>query len=462
MATSDDDDRKLTAYLDGELDEAERAALEARLAADPALRARLDALRAAADRTRAAFAALLDRRRSPTCGRGSTRRLPPRRRAPRRPGAGASLRSPPRSRSSLSPPASAPDAGASGPATASPTRDDWRQAVVEYMALYTPESFGEAVSPQLGDELATLSRRLDAPLDVDRLKVDDLSPRRAELLQYDGAPLGQIGYLDGATPVAFCILRDGEADAPLASSSRDGFAVASWAQGGARLHADRQNSGRAADGARPFAEGEDGMTAALMRAAPPRRAAWCRLARPYLSPASPRRRPRRRRRGGARRLAHQPGAHAYRLCRRRDRLSAHPGRIPCLRRAAVDRLRPAAASRVAFTVPADSIEVGSSSFDDTLRGSNFLDAQRFPDIRFEIGPRVEKRDESTIDLTGDLTLLGVTRPLMVEVEVMRLGGARLAFVARAHIDRLAYGVNSGFPIISRDVELTVSSEALAG
>ena len=56
-----------------------------------------------------------------------------------------------------------------------------------------------------------LSRRLDAPLDVDRLKVDDLSPRRAELLQYDGAPLGQIGYLDGATPVAFCILRDGEA-----------------------------------------------------------------------------------------------------------------------------------------------------------------------------------------------------------------------------------------------------------
>ena len=100
------------------------------------------------------------------------------------------------------------------------------------MALYTPESFGEAVSPRLGDELASLSRRLDAPLDVDRLKIDDLSPRRAELLQYDGAPLGQIGYLDGATPVAFCILRDGEPDAALATSSRGGFAVASWAQGG--------------------------------------------------------------------------------------------------------------------------------------------------------------------------------------------------------------------------------------
>ena len=126
----------------------------------------------------------------------------------------------------------------------------------------------------------------------------------------------------------------------------------------------------------------------------------------------------------------------------------------------IDFDRPAA-SRVAFTVRSDSIEVGSSSFDDALRGSNFLDAQRFPEIHFE-STRVEKRDESTIDLTGDLTLLGVTRPLTVEVEVKRLGGARLSFVAHAHIDRLAYGMNSGFPIISRNVDLTVSSEALAG
>jgi polyisoprenoid-binding protein YceI len=129
-------------------------------------------------------------------------------------------------------------------------------------------------------------------------------------------------------------------------------------------------------------------------------------------------------------------------------------------RLSIDFDRPAA-SRVAFTVRADSIEVGSSSFDETLRGSNFLDAQRFADIRF-VSTRVEKRDDSTIDLTGDLTLLGVTRPLTVEVEVKRLGDARLSFVAHARIDRLAYGMNAGFPIISRDVDLTVSSEALAG
>ena len=231
MATSDNDDRKLSAYLDGELGEAERTTLETRLAGDPGLRARLEALRAAADRTRAAFAALLEtapvaemRSRLDT----ALADAPARAASPwrRRVVAIAAV---------VAIGAFAAGVGAGRWSVESSNfaeRDDWRQAVVEYMALYAPESFGEAPSPQLADQLASLSRRLGAPLDVDRLKVDDLSPRRAELLQYDGAPLGQIGYLDGATPVAFCILRDGEPDAALAAAARDGFAFASWAQGG--------------------------------------------------------------------------------------------------------------------------------------------------------------------------------------------------------------------------------------
>ena len=232
MATSEDDDRQLTAYLDGELDAAERAALDARLGADPTLRARLDALRAAADRTRLAFATLLETapladmrtRLEGALAASPARSAPPWRRRVAAIAAAAALV------------AFAAGLGAGrwsvGSGDGLAERDDWRQAVVEYMALYTPESFGEAASPRLGDELASLSRRLEAPLDADRLKVGGLSPRRAELLQYDGAPLGQIGYLDGATPVAFCILHDGEPDAALATSSRGGFAVASWAKGG--------------------------------------------------------------------------------------------------------------------------------------------------------------------------------------------------------------------------------------
>ena len=74
---------------------------------------------------------------------------------------------------------------------------------------------------------------------------------------------------------------------------------------------------------------------------------------------------------------------------------------------------------------------------------------------------VAKIDDHTVRVTGDLTLLGVTRPLSVEVAVERKtagSGARLAFMAKTSINRLDFGMNSGFPLVSRDVELVISSE----
>jgi anti-sigma factor RsiW len=230
LATREEEDRELTAYLDGELAAGERRALEARLATDAILRERLEALRDAGDDLRGAFDALLDA--APLDQMRA--RLETSAAAPAARGA-----SPWRFRAAAIAAAVAIVAFLAGfgaghwsPRGDVADRDDWRQSVTEYMALYTQETFGQTPSPRLGEELAALSQRLDTPLDGDRLTVDDLSPRRAELLQYDGAPLGQIGYVDGATPVALCILRDGEADSAFSASSQDGFAIASWARGG--------------------------------------------------------------------------------------------------------------------------------------------------------------------------------------------------------------------------------------
>jgi polyisoprenoid-binding protein YceI len=118
-------------------------------------------------------------------------------------------------------------------------------------------------------------------------------------------------------------------------------------------------------------------------------------------------------------------------------------------------------SRVSFNVEAQSVDVGSASFDDYLRSEAFLNVARFRQIAF-VSTTVEKISEHEIHLTGDLTMLGVTKPLTVDVEVNRQPGAhgRLGFTARAKIDRLAFGMNSGFPVISRDVDLLVASEAI--
>jgi polyisoprenoid-binding protein YceI len=118
-------------------------------------------------------------------------------------------------------------------------------------------------------------------------------------------------------------------------------------------------------------------------------------------------------------------------------------------------------SSVTFHVQSQSVDVGSQQFDDYLRSTAFLDAAQFPSIDF-VSKSVAKIDDRTVRVTGDLTLLGVTRPLSVEVAVQRQtgAGARLTFLAKTSIDRLAFGMNSGFPLVSREVELAISSEAV--
>ena len=118
-------------------------------------------------------------------------------------------------------------------------------------------------------------------------------------------------------------------------------------------------------------------------------------------------------------------------------------------------------SSVVFHALSQSVEVGSPSFDDFVRSEGFLNAARFPSIDF-VSKSVEKIDEHTVRVSGDLTLVGVTRPLSVDVAVQRRtagAGQRLAFTARTTINRLEFGMNAGFPLVARDVELVISSEA---
>ncbi len=128
---------------------------------------------------------------------------------------------------------------------------------------------------------------------------------------------------------------------------------------------------------------------------------------------------------------------------------------------AIDIEHPAR-SRVTFHVDTGSVDVGSPAFNNYISSSVMLDAPRFPTIDFA-STAVQKIDDHRVHVTGDLTLLGVTRPLGVDVEVeRRVEGSRtrLGFTAKAKIDRLEFGMNSGYPVISRDVDLVISSEAV--
>jgi polyisoprenoid-binding protein YceI len=120
-------------------------------------------------------------------------------------------------------------------------------------------------------------------------------------------------------------------------------------------------------------------------------------------------------------------------------------------------------SRVDFRVAAKSVDVDSANMDDYLRSEVFFNVARFPDMRF-VSTSVEKRGEHLARVTGDLTMLGVTRPISLDVEVARkLAGTnqRVGFKATGVINRLDFGMNSDYPLISDAIHLTVTTEASA-
>ena len=227
VATNEDDDRRLTAYLDGELDEVS-GRRSTRGPSRPHAGAGSNGTRAANHHARPSTRCSKPRR-SPRCGRGTTPPSPLLRRAPRRHGERRAPRSPPQSQCRFRHRRRRWTLERRDRGSLAETRR-WRKPASSTWRLHA-EKLRRSGSPRLGAK----SRRCAAARRAAR--VDRLEDRRAVAAPRRTAAIRRraarpIGYLDGATPVALCILRDGEADAPLASSSRDGFAVASWAQGG--------------------------------------------------------------------------------------------------------------------------------------------------------------------------------------------------------------------------------------
>ena len=96
-------------------------------------------------------------------------------------------------------------------------------------------------------------------------------------------------------------------------------------------------------------------------------------------------------------------------------------------------------------------------FDAVLTGPDWLQAGRFPDIRF-VSDRVEPTGDTTADLHGTLSFLGVDQPVVLAVTYN--GGwagldphdpqARIGFSATTQLDRSAFGLTNGLPPAGTD------------
>ncbi len=127
-------------------------------------------------------------------------------------------------------------------------------------------------------------------------------------------------------------------------------------------------------------------------------------------------------------------------------------------------------STVEATIDAASINTHVEARDNHLRSPDFFDVAKFPNITFK-STRVEKAGEGKLKVTGDLTLHGITRPVVLEVEgptaAIKDGkGLRRGLTARTTINRQDYGlrwnkaVEAG-PIAGDEVKIEIDAEMVA-
>jgi polyisoprenoid-binding protein YceI len=122
-----------------------------------------------------------------------------------------------------------------------------------------------------------------------------------------------------------------------------------------------------------------------------------------------------------------------------------------------------AATSLEATVQTGSIGTFNPALDTHLKSAEFLDVAKFPTATFK-ATSVKPTGERTADITGDLTLHGVTRPVVIQATFIR-GGAnpvdktyRLGFQGKTAIKRTEFGIKSYAPAIGDEVTLEIDTE----
>jgi len=133
----------------------------------------------------------------------------------------------------------------------------------------------------------------------------------------------------------------------------------------------------------------------------------------------------------------------------------------------IDRETPAS-SRVELTIQAASIDTENERRDTHLRSADFFEVEKYPTISFK-STRVEPKGKDLYEITGDLTMRGVTKTVRVSVRhtgFLNLGKQEKAgFEATLPVSRKEYGITwnrtaeGGGAMLGDEVEITLLVEA---
>jgi polyisoprenoid-binding protein YceI len=120
-------------------------------------------------------------------------------------------------------------------------------------------------------------------------------------------------------------------------------------------------------------------------------------------------------------------------------------------------------STAAITIDAASIDTNVPLLDKMVKSDSMLDVSRYPEIRFA-STHFERTGESRGTLTGDLTIRGVTQPVMLDVTFNGFAPDpltkkdTLGFSADGHFSRAKFGLATWYPAVGDDIHVRVQAE----
>jgi len=136
-----------------------------------------------------------------------------------------------------------------------------------------------------------------------------------------------------------------------------------------------------------------------------------------------------------------------------------------------DPARPAAGS-IEATVDVTGINTREAGRDKHLKSADFFDVEKFPTITFK-SKKIDPAAGGGFKVTGDLTMKGVTKEVVLDVEPLRpvikdqRGASRTGTTATTKLNRQDYGVNwsraldGGGVVVSDDVSVTIDIQLIS-
>lgn len=120
---------------------------------------------------------------------------------------------------------------------------------------------------------------------------------------------------------------------------------------------------------------------------------------------------------------------------------------------------------IKVTIPLASLSTGVPDLDEHLKSEAFFEVAKYPTATF-VSSRVEKgMGTNRFKVTGNLTIRKITRPVMLEVTLLKVGKnvrtevPTVGFDARGTLRRSDFGLGAFVPQVSDEIQLLVTTQA---